>query len=387
MANQKTRLSKNNGNINQLKKRDNKTIAYNTNAADSTYKPSAMVTDPYKRLNKQLNSGAPTFNSQYTNEMANAYQKYKNRGPFEYDMNNDALYQQYAKQYRALGNQAMQDTMGQAAQLSGGFGNSYATTAGQQAYNSYLNELNNIVPQLYSQAYDKYNQEGQDILNTYNLAQQQYNNDFSKFQSDLDQYNTNINQLMDLYNTNANNDINIWQQNAANNQWALNYALEKENQAFNQAQALRDYELDKAQTYANIANTKANTKATKIANSAAKKASKQSGGSVSVDDLEKDIYTRLEGFGNDSDALYDYLEVLKGRNLINNDEFARLYNIYNKDNKSNNKNVDMSDLEQRAKMYGQYSDSNAIENLLRTAVDNQWIDNNTAEKWYKKYHK
>jgi len=316
-----------------LQKTPNQTVAYNTSQAYSAYRPSKQVTDSYNALQKTMNSGTPTFNSAYTKEMANAYNKFKNRGPFEYDMNNDALYQQYANQAKALGNQAMQDTMGQAAQLSGGYGNSYATSVGQQAYNSELQKLKDIVPQLYSQAYDRYNQEGQDILNTYNLAQQMYGNDWDKYQSDLAQYNTKINQLMDMYNTNATNDLNVWNSNSANNQWALEYALNKENQAFNQAMQNKEYELSKAKTYADIENTKASTAAQKIANKAAKKAASNTGASAAAqEDLSKEIYANLQSFSSDNkdsdDGLLSYLDNLIGRGLITESEYANLYNMY-----------------------------------------------------------
>ncbi len=82
-----------------------------------------------------------------------------NMKPFQYDLNSDALYDQYKNQYQALGKLAMQDTMGQAAALTGGHGNSYAATAGNQAYQSYLTRLNDVIPQLYSLALDRYNSE------------------------------------------------------------------------------------------------------------------------------------------------------------------------------------------------------------------------------------
>lgn len=80
-----------------------------------------------------------------------------NMKPFTYDLNSDALYEQYKNQYQALGKLAMQDTMGQAAALTGGYGNSYAATAGNQAYQSYLTQLSDVVPQLYQLALSKYN--------------------------------------------------------------------------------------------------------------------------------------------------------------------------------------------------------------------------------------
>ena len=367
---------------NLLNKTPNQTVAYNTSQAYSNYSPSKKVTNSYNALQKAMNSGTPTFNSAYTKEMANAYNKFKNRGPFEYDMNNDALYQQYANQYKALGNQAMQDTMGQAAQLSGGYGNSYATSAGQQAYNSYLQQLNDIVPQLYGQAYDRYNQEGQDILNTYNLAQQMYGNDWDKYQSDLAQYNTNINQLMDLYNTNAKNDLNVWNSNSANNQWALEYALNKENQAFNQAMQNKEYELNKAKTYADIEQTKASTAGQKISNSIAKKSSN----AKEAKDLEDSIYKRLEEYSTNPNKFVNYLGQLENEGVIDQASGQYLYQMFLNQTQGTNNNTNMNNLELMAAKYGSASDSNAIENYLRTLIDNGTIDNATAQEWYKKYH-
>ena len=71
-------------------------------------------------------------------------------------MNSDALYQQYRDLYTQQGQMAMMDTMGQAAAMTGGYGNSYAQTAGQQMYNQYLGKLNEVVPELYQQAYNRY---------------------------------------------------------------------------------------------------------------------------------------------------------------------------------------------------------------------------------------
>ena len=106
-----------------------------------------------------------------------------NRKDFSYDLNGDALYQQYKDKYIQQGKMAMQDTMGQAAAMTGGYGNSYAATAGNQAYQASLQNLNDVVPELYQMAYDRYNQEGQDMYNQYDML--------------LDDYNTKYNQYLD----------------------------------------------------------------------------------------------------------------------------------------------------------------------------------------------
>jgi hypothetical protein len=59
--------------------------------------------------------------------------------------------------------------MGQAAAMTGGYGNSYAATAGNQAYQAQLQNLNDIIPELYQMALDRYNQKGQDMLNMIGL--------------------------------------------------------------------------------------------------------------------------------------------------------------------------------------------------------------------------
>ena len=114
--------------------------------------------------------------------------EYENRDPFSYDFNSDALYNQYKDQYIQQGRMAMMDTMGQAAAMTGGYGNSYAQTVGQQAYNQQLGQLNEIMPELYDRAYGRYQQEGQDLLNMYGLYQGLSEQDYNKYLGDVENY-------------------------------------------------------------------------------------------------------------------------------------------------------------------------------------------------------
>ena len=120
----------------------------------------------------------------YASQYAKAITDYVNRGKFSYDFNADPIYNQYKDQYTRQGNLAMKDTMGQAAALTGGYGNSYAQTAGQQVYNQYMQNLNDIVPQLYESAYSRYNQEGQDMLNRASLLGEADNSEYQKLLQD-----------------------------------------------------------------------------------------------------------------------------------------------------------------------------------------------------------
>ena len=130
----------------------------------------------------------PSKNDAYqrANDQATAiYDKIMNRGEFAYDVNKDKLYQQYRDLYAQMGRGAMEDTMGQAAALTGGYGSTYSQNAGQQAYNAYLQKLNEVVPELYNAAYNRYNQEGQDLMNLYTMAR---SNADSAYERDYNQW-------------------------------------------------------------------------------------------------------------------------------------------------------------------------------------------------------
>lgn len=56
-----------------------------------------------------------------------------------------ALFDQYADYYKRQGMLAMEDTVGRAASLTGGYGNSYAEVAGNQAYDSHIADYLKLV--------------------------------------------------------------------------------------------------------------------------------------------------------------------------------------------------------------------------------------------------
>lgn len=143
------------------------------------YKESDSVTQRRDRLDSWQKPG--DFASQYTEAAKQAMDKYMNRDKFTYDVNGDALYQQYKDQYITQGKLAMQDTIGQASAMTGGFGNSYAENVGQQAYHGYLQQLNDKVPELYKLAYDQYNQEGENLLQQYGLLADRENTEYGRY--------------------------------------------------------------------------------------------------------------------------------------------------------------------------------------------------------------
>ena len=135
---------------------------------------------------QQASATKPTYKASFDQQLQEVYDMIVNREKFTYNMNSDALYQQYANQYQMMGQQAMMDTVGQAASLTGGYGNSYASTAGNQAYQAYLQQLNDVVPELYGMALDQYNAEGDRLLTQYAMLGDMADDEYSKY---MDSYN------------------------------------------------------------------------------------------------------------------------------------------------------------------------------------------------------
>lgn len=121
----------------------------------------------------------PTYNGgQYDSQINELLNQILNREDFSYNVENDPLYEQYAKMYQREGDRAMRDTMAEAAASAGGM-NSYAITAAQQANNYYGAQLNDKIPELYQLAYDMYladkESKVQDLGILQNLDATQYN--------------------------------------------------------------------------------------------------------------------------------------------------------------------------------------------------------------------
>ena len=149
----------------------------------------------------QATATKPTYAATYDKQLNDLYNQIVNRDKFTYDVNGDALYQQYAQQYAQGGKLAMQDTMGQAAAMTGGYGNSYAQTVGQQTYQGYMQQLNDKVPELYDRALAQYNQEGQDMLNQYSMLGDMRDTEYGRYMDALNQYWQNVSYQQQLADT------------------------------------------------------------------------------------------------------------------------------------------------------------------------------------------
>lgn len=141
-------------------------------------------------LDSHLTTKPGAYQSKYQGQIDRVMQNITDRKPFQYDVNGDALYQQYKDRYTQMGRQAMQDTMGQAASLTGGYGNTYAQNAGQQAYGAYMQGLTDKIPELYQLALDKYDRDAAAEKEKYSLYKDADSTDYSRWADRVNQWNT-----------------------------------------------------------------------------------------------------------------------------------------------------------------------------------------------------
>lgn len=155
-----------------------------------SYNPSEnkAYQDALQNLQKVQGAEIPQYNGTYDKQMTDIYNQIMNRKPFSYDLGSDPLYSMYADQYTQKGRMAMMDTMGQTAALTGGYGNSYAQSVGQQQYDAYLQRLNEVVPELYANAREQYDKEGNDLLQQYSMAADMRNDEYARYQDDYSRY-------------------------------------------------------------------------------------------------------------------------------------------------------------------------------------------------------
>lgn len=151
------------------------------------------------------------YTSGFEARLQELYDQIAGREAFSYDPEEDEMYKRYAKLYAAQGAAAMEDTMGQAAALTGGYGSSYAQAVGQQAYDRYLGELASLVPELQQAALAEYTQEGKALTDRYGLLRQQESAAYDRWQDTVAQWQKALAQAQSEYDDTAAQDAKSYQ--------------------------------------------------------------------------------------------------------------------------------------------------------------------------------
>lgn len=178
----------------------------------------------------------PTYENQYAEQQQALLDAIINRPDFSWSKEDDPQWSSYKKSYLREGDRATANALGQAAAASGGRPSTAALTAATQAGDYYATQLNDIIPTLYQQAYDRYLNEYNMSLQDLNAVNTQEQMDYAKYLDQLGQFNTDRNFAFNSYLS----DFDILQSQLASlqgqdsvdyNRWMDRVNLYEQNQA------------------------------------------------------------------------------------------------------------------------------------------------------------
>lgn len=141
----------------------------------------------------------PSYENQYAEQQQALLDAIINRPDFSWSKEDDPQWHSYRKSYLREGDRATADALGQAAAASGGRPSTAAVTAATQAGDYYAAQLNDIIPTLYQQAYDRYLNEYNMSLQDLNAVNTQEQLDYAKYLDQLGQFNTDRNFAFNQY--------------------------------------------------------------------------------------------------------------------------------------------------------------------------------------------
>ena len=141
----------------------------------------------------------PSYENQYAEQQQALLDAIINRPDFSWSKEDDPQWSSYKKSYLREGDRATANALGQAAAASGGRPSTAALTAATQAGDYYATQLNDIIPTLYQQAYDRYLNEYNMSLQDLNAVNTQEQLDYTKYLDQLGQFNTDRNFAFNQY--------------------------------------------------------------------------------------------------------------------------------------------------------------------------------------------
>lgn len=133
---------------------------------------------------------APTYENAFAQQQKDLLDRILNREDFSWSKETDPQWSSYKKSYLRESDRATANALARASAASGGRPSSYAVNAATQAGDYYATKLNDVIPTLYQQAYERYLDEYNMKLKDLNTVNQQEQLDYAKYLDRLGQFNT-----------------------------------------------------------------------------------------------------------------------------------------------------------------------------------------------------
>ena len=137
-----------------------------------------------------------SYTSKYKDKIDGVMGKLDGMKDFSYDPTRDAAYEQYKNSYARQAKLANENAQANASAISGGYGSSYGTQAGQNA----MAGLSSATNGLYSQALNQYTQKKSDLQSQLTGYQQAEAQDYEKYQTNYQNWENQRNYYQSAYN-------------------------------------------------------------------------------------------------------------------------------------------------------------------------------------------
>lgn len=232
----------------QDSKAGNPASSYLTDYTYSRFQKSDRTQDYADRLDELENNRPDEYNSKYQGTIDSIIDSILNREDFKTDdVYESDLYKNYRDQYIQQGQKAMRDTMGAAQAATGGYGSTYASAVGQQAYDSYMSQLSDKSLDIYDRVYQQYLNEGQELYNRLNMVNNQDSIDYGRYRDTVSDYYNDLNYYAGRYDSSYNQDFGEYQTDLSAKQWAEQYAYQKTQDALAQQNWQTQFDYQKEQ--------------------------------------------------------------------------------------------------------------------------------------------
>lgn len=187
----------------------------------------SKATEEAKKAVQEQERKRPEYAGRYDQALSQALDTLMQQPSFRYRLDGDALYKRYRDSAVKNGRLAMEDTLGQGAALTGGYGNSYAQSAGQQAYARQLDALGDRIPELYTLAMEQYRLQSQGLKDKYNLLLGADSRDYGRYTDSLAAWQKEADRLLEAYRTQRKLDYQTYRDDIADWKWQTEYDEDK----------------------------------------------------------------------------------------------------------------------------------------------------------------
>lgn len=186
------------------------------------YQPNQQTQQAQQNMQNVQNQRPQSYQSKYGAALDNILQQIQNPGQFKYEFNSDNLFKSYADLMTQNAKQASQNAMGQAAGLTGGYGNTYAMAAGNQAYQEAIRPLYDRGMQLAALARENYDKDRADLYNQMGALQNMDEADYGRYRDTMADWRQDEANATEAYRDERNfgyqdyaNMLDYWQNTAA----------------------------------------------------------------------------------------------------------------------------------------------------------------------------